>query len=200
MRLSRSIFDFCEGEPANNAIHRGRHRKPACLTHHSLRARDGKRWFTQDERSTSTPEFLAKNANGRRSLFQLPGQTHLAESNAILYRLSHSSDLWSRMIADQAKVLQWMFFEQYCYESNIVTARFWTFIKTVAPSAPESALLGSKMKQGCAALGDIGNHLNGRGYFVREKPSVADLRSMHILMSPAKVVSAMKAIQREGYG
>ena len=43
MKLSRSIRDFCEGEPANNYIHLARHRRPACLTHHSLRQGDDER-------------------------------------------------------------------------------------------------------------------------------------------------------------
>lgn len=65
---------------------------------------------------TRTPEFLAKNPNGRIPLLQLPDESYLAESNAILFYLAQGSDLWPKTALDQAKVLQWMFFEQYSHE------------------------------------------------------------------------------------
>ncbi len=124
---------------------------------------------------TRTSGFLAKNANGRIPLLQLPDQTYLAESNAILYYLAQGSDLWPRSIVDQAKVLQWMFFEQYSHEPNIATARFWISIKKISPSDPEAALLASKISQGYAALSVMENHLNGRDFFVGGVLSIADI-------------------------
>jgi glutathione S-transferase len=124
---------------------------------------------------TRTPEFLAKNANGRIPLLQLPDETYLAESNAILFYLAQGSDLWPKTTVDQAKALQWMFFEQYSHEPNIATARFWLSIKKIAPNDPEYVLLQSKTSLGYAALNVMENHLKSSDYFVGGKYSVADI-------------------------
>ena len=124
---------------------------------------------------TRTSEFLAKNANGRIPLLQLPDQTYLAESNAILFFLAQGSDLWPKTTIDQAKVLQWMFFEQYSHEPNIATVRFWRSIRTIGPNDPEYAQLESKTSQGYAALNVMENHLKSNDYFVGGQYSVADI-------------------------
>ena len=124
---------------------------------------------------TRTPGFLAMNANGRVPLLQLQDQTYLAESNAILFYLAQGSDLWPKSIADQARVLQWMFFEQYSHEPNIATARFWVSIKKISPNDPESHLLGSRLAQGYAALKVMEGHLDGRDFFAGGKFSIADI-------------------------
>ena len=124
---------------------------------------------------TRTPEFLAKNANGRIPLLQLPDETYLAESNAILFYLAQGSELWPKTRTDQARALQWMFFEQYSHEPNIATVRFWLSIKKISPSDPEYRLLESKKSQGYAALSVMENHLKGRQYFVGDTLSIADI-------------------------
>jgi len=124
---------------------------------------------------TRTPEFLAKNRNGRIPLLQLPDQTYLAESNAILFYLALGSGLWPQTAIDQAKALQWMFFEQYSHEPNIATVRFWISIKKISPKDAEYALLESKRSQGHAALGVMEDHLKDNDYFVGSSYSIADI-------------------------
>lgn len=124
---------------------------------------------------TRTPEFLAKNPNGRIPLLQLSDQTYLAESNAILFFLAQGCDLWPKTTIDQAKALQWMFFEQYSHEPNIATVRFWLSIRKIGPNDPEHAQLVSKTSLGYAALSVMENHLKSNDYFVGGKYSVADI-------------------------
>lgn len=124
---------------------------------------------------TRTPEFLVKNANGRIPLLQLTDQTYLAESNAILFYLAQGSALWPKKTIDQAKALQWMFFEPYSHEPNIATVRFWIAIKKIAPEEPEYALLTSKTSQGYAALCVMENHLKSNDFFVADDYSIADI-------------------------
>src|SRR5689334_20669931 len=74
---------------------------------------------------TRKPEFLALNPNGRVPLLAFDDGRTLAESNAIIFHLSDGTflqptDKWAR-----AKMLQWMFFEQYSHEPYIAVARFW---------------------------------------------------------------------------
>ncbi len=77
------------------------------------------------EGETRTPEFLAKNPNGRIPVLELEGGEHLAESNAILFHLAEGTRFLPDEPLERARALQWMFFEQYSHEPNIATARFW---------------------------------------------------------------------------
>ena len=62
---------------------------------------------------TRTPEFLAKNPNGRVPLLEFEDGRVLAESNAIICFLAEGSHLIPRDRWERAKMLEWMFFEQY---------------------------------------------------------------------------------------
>src|SRR5216684_3173546 len=78
-----------------------------------------------DKGETRTPEFLAMNPNGRIPLLALDDGAYLAESNAILCYLAEGSALMPKDALDRARVLQWLFFEQYNHEPNIATSRYW---------------------------------------------------------------------------
>jgi glutathione S-transferase len=52
----------------------------------------------------------------------------LAESNAILWYLGLGTRYLPDDDFDRAKVLQWMFFEQYSHEPNIAVVRYWVSI------------------------------------------------------------------------
>jgi glutathione S-transferase len=84
------------------------------------------RWVETDSvnGATRTPDFLAKNPNGKVPLLELADGRLLPESNAILCYLADGSaylpsDAWQR-----AQVLQWLFFEQYSHEPYVAVARF----------------------------------------------------------------------------
>ncbi|MGH0028241.1 MAG: glutathione S-transferase N-terminal domain-containing protein, partial [Myxococcota bacterium] len=66
--------------------------------------------------ATRTPEFLAKNPNGRIPLLELDDGTCLAESNAIQWYLAEGTPFLPDDRLLRARVLQWMFFEQYSHE------------------------------------------------------------------------------------
>jgi Glutathione S-transferase, N-terminal domain len=88
-----------------------------------------------DRRATRTPEFLAKNPNGRVPVLEFEDGSFLAESNAILWYLAEATPLLPEEgeRRQRAEVLQWMFFEQYSHEPNIATVRFWLTHKTPPP-------------------------------------------------------------------
>ena len=75
--------------------------------------------------ATRTPEFLAKNPNGRIPLLEVPGRGYLSESHAIIAYLAEGSDLIPEDRFERARMWQWLCFEQYNLEPNIGTARFW---------------------------------------------------------------------------
>jgi glutathione S-transferase len=124
--------------------------------------------------ATRTPEFLAKNPNGRIPLLEIPGRGYLAESHAIIAYLAEGSALVPADPLERARMWQWMCFEQYSLEPNIGTARFW-----IASLGKSEAELGEKLQEkrrnGHAALAVLEQGLAGRGFLVGERYSLADV-------------------------
>jgi glutathione S-transferase len=122
--------------------------------------------------ATRTPEFLAKNPNGRIPTLELEDGTFLPESNAILWYLAEGTRFLPAERLARAQVLAWMFFEQYSHEPNIATLRFWTHQGWLEQRA---ALVPGKREAGAAALGVMEGHLAKRRFFVAERYTIADV-------------------------
>ena len=121
---------------------------------------------------TRTPEFLSKNPNGKVPLLEVAPGKFLAESNAMLCYLGEGtpylpSERWQR-----AKVLEWMFFEQYSHEPYIATVRFWVhFLKKQDEWKDKIA---EAMKKGYAAL-DVMERQLGSAPFFAGSYTIADI-------------------------
>lgn len=126
---------------------------------------------------TRTPDFLAKNANGRIPLLEIDdpqgGKRFLAESNAILFYLADGTPLLPSDRFARAEVLQWMFFEQYSHEPYVAVARFW--IHSLGKREEWADKLKEKHDRGYQALGVMEKHLRERRYFVGDSYSIADI-------------------------
>jgi glutathione S-transferase len=121
---------------------------------------------------TRTPAFLAINPNGRIPVLELDDGRALAESNAILFYLAQGTEYWPEDPVEQARVLQWMFFEQYSHEPYIAVVRFWTFAGQLGEHAGE---LAGRRARGEAALDVMEQHLAGREFFVADRYTIADI-------------------------
>ena len=121
---------------------------------------------------TRTPEFQAKNPNGRIPTLELEDGTHLAESNAILFYLAEGTPFLPATRLERALVLQWMCFEQYSHEPNIATVRFWLH---TGLDDERRAMLPMKRRLGHDALAVMDGHLRARSFFVGERYSIADI-------------------------
>jgi glutathione S-transferase len=120
---------------------------------------------------TRTPSFLAMNPNGQVPVLAVDEKTYLSESDAILWYLGEGTPLVPEDRFQRARVLQWMFFEQYSHETAIAVARFLrAFLKK-----PDDPRLPDLQKRGYAALGVMDRHLSDRAYFVGDALSIADL-------------------------
>ena len=123
---------------------------------------------------TRTPEFLAKNPNGRIPTLQLEDGTHLAESDAIIWYLAEGTELAPHDRLARAQTLQWMFFEQYSHEPYIAVARFWKhFFPKLTPQ--QELELPGRMERGYAALGVMEQHLGAPPFFVGDRYGLADI-------------------------
>jgi glutathione S-transferase len=123
---------------------------------------------------TRTPEFLAKNPNGRIPALQLDDGTYLAESDAILWYLAEGTKFAPADRLARAQTLQWMFFEQYSHEPFIATVRFWRHFFDKLTPLQELELPG-RMEKGYAALGVMEKHLGHHEYFVGGRYGLADI-------------------------
>jgi glutathione S-transferase len=133
------------------------------------------RWVELDilANETRTPEFLAKNPNGRIPALELEDGTCLAESNAILWYLAEGTPFIPAERLKRAQVLQWMFFEQYSHEPYVATPRY--IIKHLPADSPRRAELPERMVRGKAALGVMETHLSLHQFFVGETYTLADI-------------------------
>jgi glutathione S-transferase len=122
---------------------------------------------------TRTPDYLAKNPNGRIPLLELPDGRRLAESNAILFHLAEGSRFLPADRFDRALALQWMFFEQYNHEPNLATARF--LLHYSPPDDERRLALPAMTRRGYQALDVMEGHLSTRSHFVADRYSIADI-------------------------
>lgn len=122
---------------------------------------------------TRTPAFLAINPNGKIPALVLDDGTALSESGAMLFYLADGSDFLPDDRLARAKVLQWMFFEQYSHEPFIAVPRFWKKHLEVTPEI--EAQLPAKMAGGYAALDVMEKQLTLSAWLAGDAPTIADL-------------------------
>ncbi len=123
-------------------------------------------------RESRTPEFLAINPNGRVPVLQIDEEA-LPESNAALWYLAQGTQFEPADRLDQARVLQWMFFEQYNHEPNIATVRFW--ISMLGAEDDYADQIAQKRPAGYAALDVMEDHLSSHEFFVANQFTAADM-------------------------
>ena len=138
------------------------------------------RWVDVDSAhgETRTPDYLAKNPNGKVPLLELEDGRRLAESDAILCFLAEGTAYWPNGAGPEdawlrAQTLQWLFFEQYSHEPCIAVARF---IRGRLPADhPRQAEVPALLRKGAQVLGVMEQHLAGRDWFVGERYGIADI-------------------------
>jgi glutathione S-transferase len=125
---------------------------------------------------TRTREFLEGiNANGRVPVLETDEGDLLTESDAILFYLAEGTAFLPGGRLDRARVLQWMFFEQYSHEPNIAVARAWLHVFGTEMTEERKLSLQTKQKLGYDALGVMEGHLRQKGFFVGNRYTVADI-------------------------
>lgn len=126
-----------------------------------------------DQGETRTPEFLAKNLNGRIPTLELDDGTCLPESNAILFYLAEGTRFLPEDRLGRAQALQWMFFEQYSHEPYVATPRY--ILRHLGRNHPRAAELPWRIERAHQALKVMDGHLATRPYFVADRYTIADI-------------------------
>ncbi|APX87149.1 glutathione S-transferase [Methylorubrum extorquens] len=120
---------------------------------------------------TRTPDFLALNPDGRVPTLVLEDGRSLAESNAIIGYLARDSALIPAGAFAQAKMRQWLFWEQYSHEPYIAVRRF----QLLYLGRSEAELEPKLFERGHAALALMEGALAERPFLVGSALSLADV-------------------------
>jgi glutathione S-transferase len=124
------------------------------------------------EGESHTEAFLSLNPAGAVPVLRLDDGRAIAESNAILAYLAEGTPYLPRDRYDRAKVLQWLFFEQYHVEPIIGSLRFWTLTGRLERNG---AMLAGKREAGIRTLTAMDRALGGADFLVGENFSIADV-------------------------
>jgi glutathione S-transferase len=130
-------------------------------------------WIAIDTKKgeSRTPEFLALNGAGQVPVIVLDDGRALAQSNAIIRYLARDSAFIPADPYQQAKMDEWLFWEQYSHEPYIATCRF----QMVYLGRPVSDLDPDKVKRGYFALARMEQQLAHQRYFVGDSLTLADI-------------------------
>jgi glutathione S-transferase len=96
----------------------------------------------------------------------------LAESNAIISYFAEGTDYLPGDRFERAKVLQWLFFEQYDHEPTIAVVRFWV---AFAPNPPPAVEIEARRAAGYRALEAVERGLSDRPFLVADRFTIADI-------------------------
>ena len=111
---------------------------------------------------------------GKLPALQLDDGTMLAESNAILCYLGEGTAYWPADRAARARMLGWMFWEQYNHEPVIaVRQALLSYPHRAADATPER--LAELLARGHALLDVMEDRLSACDWLAGEAPSLADI-------------------------
>ncbi len=118
-----------------------------------------------------TPDFLEINPQGQVPVIQLEDGRCLAQSNAIIRYLAQGTALLPGDAYLQAKVDEWLFWEQYSHEPYIAVCRF----HMLYLGKPKESREPWRVERGEQALDYMENHLAGRQWLAGDTFTIADI-------------------------
>jgi len=118
-----------------------------------------------------TRDFLAKFPQGQVPAIELSGGRCLAQSNGILRFLARGSRLLPDDIWTQAKIDEWLFWEQYSHEPYIAVCRSHMFYQ----GKPRETREPWRVERGENALDHMERQLAGREWLAGSDFTIADI-------------------------
>ena len=118
-----------------------------------------------------TPTYLAMNPAGQVPVLVRDDGRSLAQSNAIILHLAEGSDLIPQDAYQRARMLEWMFWEQYSHEPYVAVARF----QVKYQGKPVADLDPKLVERGKAALQRLEIGLAATPFLAGDEVSLADV-------------------------
>lgn len=131
------------------------------------------KWIETDilKGESRTPEFLALNPAGQVPLVVFEDGRPLAQSNAIMLHLADGSALIPADAYERARMLEWLFWEQYSHEPYVAVARFHVRYLGKSPAELEPRLV----ERARAALRRLDDATAGQPFLQGDQPTLADV-------------------------
>lgn len=123
---------------------------------------------------TGAAWFRAKTPIGKVPLLEMADGRLLPESNAMLWLLGEGTAFVPADPFDRAKMLAFLFFEQYDHEPNVAVRRSLLRYAPVRGEAPPERLAAT-LEGGTKALGVLEEALAASPFLVGDRPSLADI-------------------------
>jgi glutathione S-transferase len=133
------------------------------------------KWVEVDSNAgeTRTPEFLAKNPNGKVPIVELEDGAVITESNAILAHFAEGTAYLPAPGLERTRVFEWLFFEQYSHEPYIAVARNWIhYLKAKEQHADRLPEIWAK---GYRALDVMERRLGAQDWLAGKSLTIADI-------------------------
>jgi glutathione S-transferase len=121
-----------------------------------------------------TADYLARFPQGQVPALALEDGRCLSQSNAIIRYLARGSSLLPDDAWAQAKIDEWLFWEQYSHEPYIAVCRF----QMVYQGKPREAREAWRVERGEKALDLMDSELADREWFAAGTFSIADIALM----------------------
>lgn len=118
-----------------------------------------------------TAAFLVLNPMGQVPVIELDDGRAIAQSNAILLYLAEGTRLMPDDSFERAKLHELLFWEQYSHEPYIAVCRYHMVYLGKPPSEREAW----RVERGEQALDLMDQMLDGRDWFIGNRPSIADI-------------------------
>jgi glutathione S-transferase len=118
-----------------------------------------------------TDAFRAMNPAGQTPVLETADGKYLAQSNAIIRYLARGSLLLPDDAWTQAKIDEWLFWEQYSHEPYVAVCRFHMVYKKLPKETRDS----QKVERGEKALDLLEQQLVGKTFLVGTTLTIADI-------------------------
>lgn len=124
------------------------------------------------EGESHTDAFLKLNPAGAVPVLELDDGRAIAESNAILTYVAEGTPLLPADFYRRAKIMQWLFFEQYNVEPVIGSLRYWTLTGRLERN---QAMVAGKHEAGARTLAALERSLTAIPFLVGNDLTIADI-------------------------
>jgi len=124
------------------------------------------------EGESHTDAFLKLNPAGAVPVLELDDGRAIAESNAILTYVAEGTPLLPADFYRRAKIMQWLFFEQYHVEPVIGSLRYWTLTGRLERN---QAMVTAKREAGARTLAALERSLAATPFLVGNDLTIADI-------------------------
>ena len=124
------------------------------------------------EGESRSEAFLNLNPAGAIPVLEIEDGRTIAESNAILAYLAEGTPFLPTDRYQRAKVMQWLFFEQYNVEPVIGSLRFWTLTGRLERNG---SMVAAKRDAGARTLAALDRSLANSPFLIGEQLSIADV-------------------------